>query len=127
MFWMGGDVRNIVRLIGHTGPVLSIRWSPDGKYLAAAGLDDRLLVWAVEGFECLHTLAGQSHLEWSPSSALLTVCHEGLIYIWDVATGRKEKQFQVTSSDFQQWNSNETFGILRWEVQSPNLESGNRQ
>ena len=56
-------------LQGHTDPVISVGWSPDGKHIASGG-DKSMNVWdAVDG-KLLRTLPGQTHVAldvaWSP-------------------------------------------------------------
>ncbi|MEB3830403.1 WD40 repeat domain-containing protein, partial [Phormidium sp. CCY1219] len=41
----------LARLEGHSGPVLSVSFSPDGKTLATASVDCTARVWRVEGLE----------------------------------------------------------------------------
>lgn len=38
----------ISTLDGHSGEVLDIEWSSDGKYLVSAGFDKRSILWEVE-------------------------------------------------------------------------------
>lgn len=43
------DVRvadhHVASLTGHEQEVCGLKWSPDGKYLASGGNDNRLLIW----------------------------------------------------------------------------------
>lgn len=60
----------------HRGPVVDVRWSPDGKLLASVGLDKRLKVWNLE--KKRQVMARElpmlpSSLTWGRSSAEVVV------------------------------------------------------
>lgn len=41
---------------GHTGPVFSVAWSPDGRKLASGSYDESIRVWDAGSGECVATL-----------------------------------------------------------------------
>jgi WD40 repeat protein len=48
-----GEILNL--LLGHTGFVRGIAWSPDGTRLASVGFDGTLRIWGVPSTEILDT------------------------------------------------------------------------
>ncbi len=54
--WRTGKVLH--RLLGHTGPVEGVAFSPDGKRLATASWDKTVKVWDTATWKVLHTLRG---------------------------------------------------------------------
>ncbi|KAI8605976.1 WD40-repeat-containing domain protein [Dissophora ornata] len=86
-------------LDGHTNEVWYISFSHDGKYLASASADHRVIIWNLETFEALHALTGHSNkvtcCAWSPNdSQLLTASFDRTVRLWDVQTGISTSTFQ---------------------------------
>merc|ERR1711920_522067 len=50
----------IMLLSGHSGPVNTIKFSPDGRHLLSGGHDKTILLWEVFG-ECKNTLTFRGH------------------------------------------------------------------
>ena len=46
---------------GHSNPVWSVAFSPDGQYLASGSWDKTVKLWHVESGECTRTMEGHSH------------------------------------------------------------------
>ncbi|KIX06918.1 uncharacterized protein Z518_04894 [Rhinocladiella mackenziei CBS 650.93] len=58
---------------GHTGAILSVAASPDGRYVATGGADKKLIIWSAEELRPLKTFTthrdGVTGLAFAPSSA----------------------------------------------------------
>ncbi len=50
---------------GHSGWVLDVDWSPNGKYFASAGADRKVKIWDAALKECVHTFDANEDAVWS--------------------------------------------------------------
>ena len=80
-------------LKGHKRGVASVKFSPDGKWIASCSADCTLKIWSAATGALQHTLeghlAGISTLAWSPDSRVLASgSDDKLIRLWDVTTGK---------------------------------------
>lgn len=80
-------------LKGHKRGIASVKFSPDGKWLASCSADCTLKIWSAATGALQHTLeghlAGISTLAWSPDSRVLASgSDDKLIRLWDVTTGK---------------------------------------
>jgi WD40 repeat protein len=85
-----------VTLIGHTGSVTSLAFTPDGKILASGSYDKTIKLWDVMTEKEIRTLPGHSASVMSVSiSKDGKIVASGSVYgeiiLWDISTGEKIK------------------------------------
>jgi WD40 repeat protein len=88
------EALQVHKLMGHTGLVESVSWSPDGTTLASGGgVDDNTVtLWDTSTGERLRTLVGHTAevdvVEWSPDGTMLASgSGDNTVILWDTETG----------------------------------------
>jgi WD40 repeat protein len=77
----------------HTAPIVTVAWSPDGKYIASGSEDNTIIIWNPENGEFKQRLQGHTKpvrsVVWTKSSDQLVSCSEdGSVKIWHVNDNR---------------------------------------
>src|SRR5229473_877786 len=78
---------------GHTGPVFSVAWSPNGKRIVSGSWDATAQVWdATKGAVPLVTYTGHTDviesLVWSPDGRYIaSASYDRTVQVWDAAVG----------------------------------------
>lgn len=87
-------IRNI--LSSNIGRIQAIAWSPDGKYLAAGGANDSVIILDAITFEILGEIQEDViTLAWHPTKPFIVTgcCQNGVMRVWDIS-GHKIKEFK---------------------------------
>ncbi len=91
-------------LQGHSGPLTSVAFSPDGALLATAGIDGQVILWDTETARRLQTLAG--HKSWvnsvafSPDGKLVvTASSDGAVKIWSTVDGQLKNTIPASKAE----------------------------
>ncbi|CAD5212199.1 unnamed protein product [Bursaphelenchus okinawaensis] len=79
-------------LPGHSQPVISVQFSPDGKSLASGSGDTTVRLWDLNTELPLKTCQGHKHwvlcISFSPNGKkLASACKNGEIFLWNTETG----------------------------------------
>jgi WD40 repeat protein len=90
--WDAANGANLLSLEGHTGAVLGIAFSPDGKRLATASADRTVRLWDVGSGALVGTLQGHGGAVWGVGFShdgrrLASVSRDASLRLWDVASG----------------------------------------
>ncbi|GAB5517352.1 WD40 repeat domain-containing protein [Rhodopirellula baltica] len=81
-------------LVGHRDVLYAAVFSPDGKRIATAGYDRKILIWDTSTGEVVQELLGHNGaifgLAFSPDGTLLiSACADETVKVWEVATGQR--------------------------------------
>ena len=76
-------------MIGHSENVNDISWSPNGKLMASASDDNKIIIWLVDSGARLLTLEGHNdnvnQIAWSPDGkTLASGGWDGTIRFWGI-------------------------------------------
>jgi WD40 repeat protein len=106
LLWDVATGKEVRRFAGPRDNIKSVAFSPDGKTLAAASRDGRIVLWeAATGKEVLHILAHPNHkdatfagtpcLAFSPDGkTLASASTDRTIRLWDPVTAKELASFQ---------------------------------
>jgi hypothetical protein len=85
--------KNQRTFVGHTGPVLSVAFSPDGKQIASGSNDTTVKVWDASTGQEIRTLKGHTNTVYSVAFSpdgkqIISGSNDGTIEMWDASSGR---------------------------------------
>ena len=113
--WDVATGKNVAILEGDTGAG-SVAFSSDGTKLAIGSIDDTVKLWeiATENVSVLKHTYGILSVAFAPDSKILATGSEGVIELWDVATGAN-----IATIDEWVWNRSRRLGSINSVTFSP--------
>lgn len=128
------DVGQVVRLVGHSGPVYSIRFFGNKKFLLSCSQDSTVRLWSLDTFSCISVYKGHFFPVWdidiaqndyyfASGSSDRTAC------VWTVESSKPVRLFSVALSDIMcvkfHPNGNYLFtGSSDFKVRMHDLQNG---
>ena len=116
---------------GHTGPVSSVSWSPDGRYLLSGSWDHTVRLWEVFSGKCLRTFEADTDIvesvAWSPDGRYaLSGGQFATLRLWDVSSGKCRRTFEghTQSVNSVSWSPDGRFAISGSEDKTVRLLGG---
>lgn len=87
---------------GHSGPVTSITWSPDGQYIASGSYDMTVQIWEAATGRLIFTYSGYKNevytVAWSPDGKYIASGGmDHTVQVWPVALFESDGQLQKSS------------------------------
>lgn len=84
----------MLNILGHKEAVISVAFSPDGKYLASGSGDTTVRFWDIHTQTPHFTCTGHKHwvlcISWSPcGTKLASASKDGAIILWNPTTGQQ--------------------------------------
>jgi WD40 repeat protein len=123
----------LVPQTGHSGEAQAVAFSPDGRTLASASMDDSIKIWDAATGREVRTILGHRgwvlSLAFTPDGAtLISGSQDDTIRFWDVATGRELKKFSAEeevdslalSPDGRVLASSSNHKVVLWDVSAGN-------
>ncbi len=122
------------QLFGHAGLIWSVKWSPDGRYVASSSEDTTVKIWEVETGDLVRRLEGHTRgvrsIAWSPNGTYLASggYNDGTINIWEVGIGKVIRSLSAFLVASVAWSrdgnyvaANSCGNVRIWETKNWNL------
>jgi serine/threonine protein kinase len=105
--WDAESKQQVNKLVGHSQPILSICYSPDGKTIATGSVDGTARLWDADSGKHLKTLtltplSPRHSAGWveglafaADSKTLVTGSADGSVRFWDVEKAKEKRQFAI--------------------------------
>ena len=97
--WEVSTKRKIAELQGHTGPVFTAKFSPDGLFVVTVSEDATARVWETENWRNVLVLRGHTKMVFSAafspdSKSVVTASEDGTARVWDLSVEELQTTFR---------------------------------
>lgn len=93
---------NLIHFKGHSGGILHLSVSRDGRFIASSSYDKTVKIWNAQTGSCMKTISVQNTSVMSTFNAdgsrIVIACSDGLINIWNTVTWEVENTINYTAT-----------------------------
>jgi WD40 repeat protein/serine/threonine protein kinase/two-component SAPR family response regulator len=131
LLWDTATGNEVGQLVGHTGPVTTVAFSADGRYLLSGGFDSAVYLWEVSSGQLVRRFDGHAggvmSVAFSPDGHHgASGAQDGTVIVWDLGSGDALRQFTghegvvhhvaFTPDSQALWSAAEDGRIHRWAL-----------
>jgi len=104
ILWDAATGAFVQRFLGHSSPVRSLAFSPDGQYLASGSETGEVIVWRIPTGDLLHRLEGHTSGTWSVAFSadgrrVVSGGLNGELFVWDREGGQLVRRLEGAGAD----------------------------
>lgn len=115
--------KHVLTVKGHSFPISSVVWSPDGTRLATASYDQTIRIWAAPQGQPIQTLAWGSgwanNIAWAPDGQTLAGAGISGLKIWDSSSGKVLNHYEFEMG-------RQSFNSISWSPDGEYFAAGSK-
>lgn len=88
----------------HSSTILDLEYSPDGKYLVSAGMDNKVIIWDLRSYRQMNILSGHngpvSKIAFHPNKNIIaTASDDKTVKLWEYPSGKLIKSYDFFTKE----------------------------